>query len=290
MRRKSLFEERPDLALQWSPENELSPSDVSCGSHKKVLWICEKGHTWEATVKNRVLAGSGCPYCEHRAVLKGYNDLETLFPEVAKTWSPDNIMKPSEVSSSSNREVMWVCENGHEWKARIADRTEGHGCPYCTGQRVWKGFNDLATTHPQLILEWSDKNKTLSPERITYMNRSKVWWHCSRCGNDYQAVVYSRANGRMCPFCVANEIKLLREQRMHIKKVSKDFGYLLPQLATIYYAGKNGLGVITDSENPVGIPITALVPDIGLAIDVCCSDKIVAVKDYICRTKGITYG
>ncbi|MBQ6017689.1 MAG: zinc-ribbon domain-containing protein [Clostridiales bacterium] len=289
MRRKSLFEERPDLALQWSPENELSPSDVSCGSHKKVLWICEKGHTWEATVKNRVLAGSGCPYCEHRAVLKGYNDLETLFPEVAKTWSPDNIMKPSEVSSSSNREVMWVCENGHEWKARIADRTEGHGCPYCTGQRVWKGFNDLATTHPQLIPEWSDKNKTLSPERITYMNRSKVWWHCSRCGNDYQAVVYSRAQGRMCPFCVANEIKLLREQRLHIKKISKDFEYLLPQLAVIYYAGKNGLGTITDSEDPVGIPITALVPDIGLAIDVCCSDKVICVKEYICRTKGIVY-
>lgn len=277
MRRKSLLEERPDLALQWSPENELSPSDVSCGSHKKVLWICEKGHTWEATVKNRVLAGSGCPYCEHRAVLKGFNDLETLFPEVAKTWSPNNTMKPSEVSSSSNREVMWICENKHEWKARVADRTEGHGCPYCTGQRVWKGFNDLATTHPQLIPEWSDKN--LSPETITYKNRSNVWWHCKRCGNDYQAVVYARANGRICLFCVANEIKLMREQRLHIKKISKDFEYLLPQLAVIYYAGKNGFGTITDSEDPVGIPITALVPDIGLAIDVCCSNKVIGVKE-----------
>lgn len=144
MKKKSLAEVRPELLPQWGTSNEFSPEDVSYGSNKKVWWVCEKGHTWQATVKNRVLAGSGCPYCEHRAVLKGYNDLQTLFPDVAKTWSPKNESSPSEVSPSSNKAVLWVCENGHEWKARVADRTEGHGCPYCAGQRVWKGFNDLA--------------------------------------------------------------------------------------------------------------------------------------------------
>lgn len=64
---------------------------------------------------------------------------------------------------------------------------------------------------------------------------------------------------------------------------------MLPQLATIYYAGKRGLKVLTESEELVGIPITAYIPDIGLAIDVCCSKKIIAIKDYICETKGITY-
>ncbi len=289
MKRKSLAEERPDLLSQWSPENELSPSDVSCGSHKKVLWICEKGHTWAATVKNRALIGSKCPYCEHRAVLEGYNDLQTLYPDVAKTWSLKNKLKPSEVSSRSNAEVLWICENGHEWKTRVADRTEGHGCPYCAGQRVWQGFNDLMTTHPDLISEWSDKNVDLSPDAITYKNRSNVWWHCKKCGNDYQAVVYAKANGRICPFCIANELKRLRNERLVDKQISKDFGYLLPQLATIYYAGKHGLKVITDSEELVGAPITAYVPEIGLAIDVCCSKKIIAIKEYICMTKGITY-
>ena len=138
--------------------NEYQAEDVSYGSNKKVWWVCEKGHTWQATIKNRVLAGSGCPYCEHRAVLKGYNDLQTLFPDVAKTWSPKNESSPSEVSPSSNKAVLWVCDKDHEWKARVADRTEGHGCPYCAGQRVWKGYNDLATTHPALMAEWSDKN------------------------------------------------------------------------------------------------------------------------------------
>ena len=289
MKRKSLAEEYPELVEQWSQINEISPSDVSSGSHKKVWWICEKGHTWEATIKNRALLGSGCPYCEHRAVLKGYNDLQTLFPDVAKTWSPKNKMNPFEVSARSNAEVLWLCENGHEWKARVADRTDGHGCPYCAGQRIWKGFNDLATTHPELISEWSDKNVNLSPEEITYKNRTNVWWHCSKCGNDYQAVVYARANGRICPFCIANEIKRLREQRIISKQISKDFSFLLPQLASIYYAGKHGLNVITETDDLVGFPITAFVPNVNLAIDVCCSRKLVTIKEYICSVRGITY-
>ena len=65
MRRKTLAEEHPELVPQWGTSNELSPSDVSSGSHKKVWWTCEKGHSWEATIKNRALLGSGCPYCEH---------------------------------------------------------------------------------------------------------------------------------------------------------------------------------------------------------------------------------
>ena len=69
----------------------------------------------------------------------------------------------------------------------------------------------------------------------------------------------------------------------------EDFEYLLPQLATIYYAGNNGLRVLTDTEAVVGIPITALVPEIGLAIDICCSKKINTIKEYVCRTKNISY-
>ena len=289
MKKKSLAEVRPELVPQWGTSNEFSPEDVSYGSNKKVWWVCEKGHTWQATIKNRVLAGSGCPYCEHRAVLKGYNDLQTLFPQVSKTWSRKNKLKPSEVASRSNTEVLWKCKKGHEWKARIADRTEGHGCPYCAGQRVWKGFNDLATTHPDLISEWSDKNTDLSPDAITFKNRTNVWWHCNRCGNDYQAVVYAKAKGRICPFCIAKRLKALREQRLAQSKIDKECTYFLPQLAAIYYAGQHELRVITDSEEPVGLPIAALIPEISLAIDVCGYEKEAYIKEYICKANGITY-
>lgn len=135
IKRKSLAEERPDLLAQWSKTNLLSPSDVSCGSHIKVRWVCENGHEWDAIVKNRVLLGSGCPYCSHRAVLKGYNDLQTEYPEIARSWSDKNPDTPYDYSPSSNKVVVWQCKKGHEWEARIADRTRGHGCPYCAGRK-----------------------------------------------------------------------------------------------------------------------------------------------------------
>ena len=141
IKRKSLAEERPDLLAQWSKTNLLSPSDVSCGSHIKVRWVCEKGHEWDAIVKNRVLLGSGCPYCNHRAVLKGYNDLQTEYPDVASSWSDKNPDTPYDYSPSSNKVVVWQCKKGHEWGARIADRTRGHGCPYCTGNKKALDFS-----------------------------------------------------------------------------------------------------------------------------------------------------
>jgi len=57
----------PKLASEWHPiKNEkLLPSEVTPSSNKKVWWLCNKGHEWEATINNRTY-GRGCPYCSGR--------------------------------------------------------------------------------------------------------------------------------------------------------------------------------------------------------------------------------
>ena len=45
----------PLLVKQWSKKNKIKPTEVSIGSHKKVIWRCKKGHEWEAAVKSRTL-------------------------------------------------------------------------------------------------------------------------------------------------------------------------------------------------------------------------------------------
>lgn len=81
---------KPELASEWSEENEIKPTEVSIGSHKKVIWKCKLGHEWIATVKSRTSNRTGCPYCSHNKVLAGFNDLATLFSEVADEWSDKN--------------------------------------------------------------------------------------------------------------------------------------------------------------------------------------------------------
>ena len=60
------------MASQWHPtENDIEPSDVTAFSGKKVWWVCERGHSWQAKVKNRTKNGTGCPGCSKHHATRG---------------------------------------------------------------------------------------------------------------------------------------------------------------------------------------------------------------------------
>lgn len=171
-----------------------------------MLWIGACGHEWSAEIRNRV-RGAGCPYCSHNAVLQGFNDLATVLPQVAKEWSPRNApLKPTQVTPYANRKVWWKCEQGHEWFTLISTRAYGSKCLYCSGIKLLKGFNDLASLHPQLALEWSQKNGPLLPEDVNERSTKNVWWKCSTCGHEYRAVIKSKVHGLKCPVCTRNAV------------------------------------------------------------------------------------
>lgn len=184
---------KPELADEWSSKNDpLKPTMVTTGSHKKVIWQDKYGHEWTATVKSRALNGTGCPYCSHNKVLVGFNDLASQRPQIASEWSERNYpLKPDMVTVFANRKVWWRCSKGHEWNTLISTRSGGSGCPYCSGQLLLKGFNDFATTHPQLAQEWSDRNLPFTPDMINEKSRRNVWWKCRECGYEWQSVVYA---------------------------------------------------------------------------------------------------
>jgi hypothetical protein len=65
----------PSLAKEWHPTKNgtLTPQDVAPKSHKRVWWICEKGHEWESAVAIRSRS-RGCPYCVGRRILNTLAD------------------------------------------------------------------------------------------------------------------------------------------------------------------------------------------------------------------------
>lgn len=194
---------KPELALEWSEKNEIKPTEVSIGSHKKVIWKCKHGHEWKASVKSRTVNGTGCPYCSHNKVLEGFNDLATQLPEVAAEWSERNYpLKPTMVTAFANSKAWWKCRTcGNEWYTLISTRSGGSKCPYCSGYTLLKGFNDLATTHPQLAEEWSERNLPLTPDTVNEKSRKNVWWRCKTCGYEWKSVIHSRVKGASCPVC-----------------------------------------------------------------------------------------
>ena len=154
--------------------------------------------------------GYGCPYCSGQAVLQGFNDLSTVNPVLASEWHPtkNGELYPTMVSRGSGRKVWWKCAEGHEWQATIGSRSQGSGCPYCSGNKVMPGFNDLATKNPDLATEWHPtRNGDLLPFQVTLKSGKKVWWLC-KYGHEWQAKVSSRANGSGCPVCKRQKVKV----------------------------------------------------------------------------------
>lgn len=129
----------PDIAAEFDLENNaFGPWDVTAHSNRYVNWACEKGHHWTATVNSRTRKNRPCkcPFCTERRVVPGVNDLETKAGHLLIEWDyKKNRVKPSEVACSSNTKVWWVCIKGHSWKAKIANRYNGRGCPYCVGKK-----------------------------------------------------------------------------------------------------------------------------------------------------------
>jgi len=134
-------------------------------------------------------------------VLYGFNDLETQRPEVAKQWDYEkNLQPPSAFTFGSTKLAWWKCELGHSWEYAISPRSGGYGCPYCSGQRVLEGFNDLQTRNPKLAAEWDYEKSELTPSQVTSGTQQKAWWLCE-LGHSWYAEINSRNAGKGCPYC-----------------------------------------------------------------------------------------
>ena len=162
---------KEDVLREWHPtlNNGLFPKDVPYGYSKKVWWVCGKRHEWQQRVDDRIFNGHGCPYCAGKKVWPGFNDLASQMPEIAAQWHPtkNGTLTPEMVTTGSKRKIWWVCYKGHEWQTTVKSRAEGCSCPYCANRAVIKGYNDLATTHPQLAQQWHPtKNGRLTPEDV----------------------------------------------------------------------------------------------------------------------------
>lgn len=200
----------PELAKEWNYEKNfpLTPKDYITGSNKKVWWKCSKGHEWKTSLNARQ-RGTGCPYCANNKILEGYNDLATLNPELAKEWNYEKNypLLPTQVVAKSIKKVWWKCKKGHEWCAVIANRNKGIGCPICSHRQILEGYNDLATTNPEIAKEWNyERNHPLLPTQVAAGGKKKVWWICKK-GHEWLAALYSRKAGVNCPKCAKENAK-----------------------------------------------------------------------------------
>ena len=193
----SAYPEIASQAFGWDP------SLISKGSGRKFKWKCASGHIFEVSVSDRTGKHKiGCSICSMHELAVGVNDLFTLDPELAKEaegWDPRQVLAGGKVKRK------WKCSEGHIFENSVYARISEikRNCPYCSNQKVLEGFNDLATTHPEIAkqLVRDDPTKIISGSRKVYE------WNCPK-GHNYESAVGFRTSSAKtgCNICAGKVI------------------------------------------------------------------------------------
>lgn len=200
----SLLSTHPEIAALWHPSlnGSLMPEHVGAGSGRRVWWLCERGHVADRMVL-LVVASPACSQCKDRASHER-DSMSSTHPAIAAEFHPtrNGALTAKTIPASTTRKLWWQCVKGHEWQARGNRRASGAGrCLVCSNRRVVSGENDMATTHPQLALEFHPtKNAPLTPSCVIVGTSQELWWRCE-LGHEWRAPGHRRARGRRCPDC-----------------------------------------------------------------------------------------
>lgn len=201
----------PSVANTWHAElnSPLMPSDVWIGSNAYAWFACATcTKAFRAKVYKRASLVQNVAKCKQCAsalrgdlLLKDANP--ALFSELAVELN--NNVDIATLRPNSNKVLWWRCPNvsSHLWKATVAHRTSGTGCPYCVGRSV-DALNSLMTVNPMLAARWDyNRNEGLMPDEVTASSAKKVWWRCDRDERHrFEARIYNMARRpNACPFC-----------------------------------------------------------------------------------------
>ena len=96
------------------------------GTHRRLVWQCHAGHTWEA-IPSSVQRGSWCPYCASN-VRKTIEDMRSLAAKHGGQCLSDEYV-------NSGTHLLWQCKEGHQWRAVPDSIKGGHWCPVCGHRR-----------------------------------------------------------------------------------------------------------------------------------------------------------
>ena len=124
----------------------------------------------------------------------------------------------------SNKKIWWICSKNHEWDDSPGHRSKGRNCPICSNHRVLEGYNDIATTNPEILNEWDYRKNKVNPQELMNNSNEKVWWKCSKCGHEWETKIRNRCiMNRGCPRCgIKKQLETLKMNQLNNKGSLKD--------------------------------------------------------------------
>lgn len=262
-----LLKDCPELMEKYDYEKnkDIELNSLTARASRKIWWKCNNcGESWFATVASQNdKIKHGCPYCAGTLVVKGKTDLLSKYPEIVKTWwdYEKNLVKPDEITSKSNMKVWWKCKEGHSWKATVANKVGGTGCPRCNLENVnsfceqavffyvKKAFPDAVNGDRHIGMELD----IFIPSLKTAIEYDGEAWHESARKIDIDV--------RKNDLCHNSGVNLIRIREPRLKPVDNCIVFVRKDSTsneslddvireTLNYLGKNSIEVNTQKDMP----------------------------------------
>jgi hypothetical protein len=152
-------------------------------TNQKLLWECEKGHQWYASLNQIKDKKTWCKKCA---------GLEKLTIEIAKEEAKKrNGECLSEEYFGVKQKLIWKCKCGHQWEATLNNIKNRHSwCPEC--------FQKNITINDAKKIASEQRGRCLSD---VYVPNKKLLWQCE-FGHQWEAILGNIKNNKAwCPEC-----------------------------------------------------------------------------------------
>lgn len=194
----------PELASEFSVENDYNPSNIFPSHCHSVKWNCHQcGMTWYGRIRDRIAGISTCPYCSGVLAIPGKTSLKALFPIEASEFRAKDGRDPDMVTPRYAVKVNWDCGGcGLSWVSTVRDRIiDGEKCPYCSGDKAIPGKTSLRALYPDIAAELFTEDAR-DPDTVLPDYAVRVQWNCKVCNQIWISTVKERIqDGFECPYC-----------------------------------------------------------------------------------------
>ena len=151
--------------------------------------------------------------CQLGQVQRAYGQQEgqnisRLDPALQQQWdhAANAYLGNIDIPPQSHRKVWWTCDQCpdghlHSWEATVQNRTNGSGCPQCSGHKVCR-HNSLVTKDPLVAAQWDYEANHGTPDNVVAQSNQPVGWLCEVCGHKWNATPNHRVSKKAgCPNC-----------------------------------------------------------------------------------------
>ena len=164
-----LASQNPVIAAQWHPTKNgaLTPMQFTTGSDKRVWWVCDKDHEWEAPIHGRARNNLGCAQCYAKTfVSKGEQDIADFIVSLGLdiVQSDRKTLKRKELDIVVPERKVAIEFNGVFWHSEPAGKDKDYH------RDKWLAAKEVGI---QLIQVWEDEWDR-NPEQIKRMLAHKL--------------------------------------------------------------------------------------------------------------------